>query len=188
GCSATSNATNVSVSPQATFNVTTSGPLSFCAGGSVTINVNSSNAQAYVWYKNNVVISSATSSSYKATTAGTYKVRVQLGSCGTFANPYTVTIPCKEGEELPMATSFSAYPNPFNSDVNLAFTLSTADNVTIKIYDLSGKLVDILMDNSFVSEGETKVEYHASHLARGLYIAEIVTSTQKERIKISAIE
>jgi Secretion system C-terminal sorting domain len=188
GCSATSAATNVSVSPQATFNVTTSGPLSFCAGGSVTITVNSSNAQAYVWYKNNAVITSATSASYKATSAGTYKVRVQLGSCGTFANPYTVTIPCKEGEELPMATSFSAYPNPFNSDVNLAFTLGIADNVTIKIYDLSGKLIDILMDNAFVSEGETKVEYHASHLARGLYIAEIVTSTQKERIKISAIE
>ena len=152
GCSATSSATNVSVSPKATFTVTTSGPLTFCAGGSVTINVNSSNAQAYVWYKNNVYLPSATSSSYKATTAGTYKVRVQLGSCGTFANPYTVTIPCKEGEVLPTSTAFTAYPNPFSSVVNLAFTLSNSDYITIKIFDLSGRLVDVLMDQTFEFE------------------------------------
>ncbi len=188
GCSATSSATNVTVSPQANFTVTTSGPLSFCQGGNVTISVSSSNAQAYIWYKNNVIITTATASSYTATTAGTYKVRVQLASCGTFANPYTVTIPCKEGDLLPFSPTFTAYPNPFNNVVNLTFSLASEDHVSIKIYDLSGKLIDLLMDELFAPAGLTKIEYHASHLARGLYIAEIATSKHTERIKISSIE
>ncbi|MFM2156987.1 MAG: hypothetical protein RL516_1736, partial [Bacteroidota bacterium] len=90
GCAATSAGRTIIVNPVATFTVNTNGPLSFCQGGNVTISVSSSNAQGYVWYRNNSIINNATSSSYRATTAGTYLVRVQRGNCGIFSSPYIV--------------------------------------------------------------------------------------------------
>lgn len=182
GCSAISSGTAVTVNPVATFTVSTSGSLSFCNGGSVTINVASTNAQAYVWYKNNVVISGASASSYKATSAGTYLVRVQLGSCGKFSSPYLVTIPCRE-EEI-SATTLSSYPNPFSSTTNIQLSIAETSPVSLRIYSASGQLLDEILNNSVLDAGETTIEYNNSNLTNGIYIAEVSTPSETKRIKI----
>jgi hypothetical protein len=71
--------TNLTVLVIGNPTVTASGPLSFCPGGSVTLT--SSPALSYQWLKNGVAIGGATSASYIATNAGTYKVRVNT-ACG----------------------------------------------------------------------------------------------------------
>jgi hypothetical protein len=187
GCSSTSSATNVTVNPRATFICTPSGSLNFCQGGSVTFNITQSNGQAYVWYKNNVVINNASNPSYTANSAGQYKVRVQLNTCGAFSNAYTVTIPCREGETI-AKTGLIAYPNPFNSQIVLGYSLAEAAPVSIKIYDMSGKLVDILQDNAWIEAGDSNLEYDASELTQGIYLVEIQTGNSVERIKISCIK
>ena len=182
GCAATSAGKTVTVNPVATFTISTSGPLSFCQGGNVIISVSSSNAQGYVWYKNNSVINNATSSSYRATTAGTYLVRVQRGSCGVFSSPYVVTVPCREGELT--ATSISAFPNPFSEHINFNLELSDPDEVSVRLYSLSGQLIDEVLDNTYLNAGESKIDYNSEKLSNGIYIAEIKTSSETKRIKI----
>lgn len=59
--------------------ITTSGSLSFCNGGSVTLT--SSATSGNQWYKDGVLISGATSQNYIATIAGTYAVIVTSGGC-----------------------------------------------------------------------------------------------------------
>ncbi|MBK9638410.1 MAG: T9SS type A sorting domain-containing protein [Bacteroidetes bacterium] len=184
GCSATSNPTAVTVSPIATFTVTPSGPLSFCSGGSVTFTVTNSTATTYVWYKNNVVVYTGPSKTFKATTAGVYKMRAQLGSCGTFSIPYTVTTPCREGETLMSDLNLNVYPNPFSDFVKIAFELSEEAPVTIKLFDISGKLLGLILDKSHMNSGESTIDYSTSHLAGGVYVLEVSSPNTIQRIKI----
>ena len=184
GCSATSAATAITVNPIATFTVNVSGPLSFCAGGNVRFTVTNSTAGTYVWYKNNVVVYTGSSNVFTATTAGVYKMRAQLGQCGTFSIPYSVTVPCREGEVLPGNANFTAYPNPFTDLTTFAFELPEEGQVSIRLFDATGKLIDVIVDQAMMMSGESKVEYSTSSLSNGIYIAEITTPSGTSRIRL----
>jgi hypothetical protein len=182
------SATTVTVNPTASFNISVSGPLSFCAGGSVRFTVTNSTATTYVWYKNNVVTYTGTNNVFTATTAGVYKMRAQLGSCGVFSIPYTVTVPCREGEVLPGNSNFSAYPNPFSNMTTFAFELSDDQAVSIRLYDATGKLIDVVLDQAMMSGGESRIDYPTAHLTAGMYFAEIITPQETKRIRLIAAE
>ena len=64
--------------------ITTSGPTSFCAGGSVTLT--SSTAGAYLWSN------SATTQSITVSTAGSYTVRATTSGCSGTSTPTVVSI------------------------------------------------------------------------------------------------
>ncbi len=50
--------------------------------------------------------------------------------------------PVKETEELPVKTEMLApYPNPFNPQVTIAYTLKEAAEVTISVFDVRGRRV-----------------------------------------------
>jgi len=74
GCSATSAATNVSVSSSPAPTVSTTGSTQLCPGESVTLS--SSTGDTYQWYLNGNPINGATSQTYSANAAGTYAVDV----------------------------------------------------------------------------------------------------------------
>jgi hypothetical protein len=79
GCSATSAPTTVTVNPlPATPTVNAGGPLTFCAGGSVTLT--SSSASGNHWYVNSAPIGGATNQTYVATVSGDYTVVVTDGN------------------------------------------------------------------------------------------------------------
>ena len=172
----------------ATFTVTPSGPLSFCNGSNVKFNVSNSTGSWYIWYRNNIQMQSSSTPSYTATTAGIYKLRVQLVGCGTFSSSYTVTVPCREGVLNVGEMNFNVYPNPFMDQTTFAFELAEEKMVSILLYDISGKLVDIILNDQMVSAGETKLTYNASNIAQGIYVAEIRAGDQVKRIKISSIQ
>lgn len=63
----------------------------------------------------------------------------------------------------------SAYPNPFNPDVTISFSIPNDLNVNIKLYDMNGKLVDELF-NGYKSAGLYNIIYHAQDLSSGIYL------------------
>jgi len=70
--------------------ITPSGPLYFCTGGSVNFTTNVG-AYTYQWYKNNTPIAGATTSSYTTTTSGNYYVILSTASgCGVKSDVLTV--------------------------------------------------------------------------------------------------
>lgn len=60
------------------------------------------------------------------------------------------------------------YPNPFNSSTTIEFSIIQSGYVTLKIYDISGKEVALLIRKKF-SVGNHKVEWNADNFASGVY-------------------
>lgn len=61
--------------------ITPQGSTTFCFGGSVVLKADSNANYSYKWYRNNQLISNATSNSYTATQAGAYVVEIINGTC-----------------------------------------------------------------------------------------------------------
>jgi hypothetical protein len=91
GCSATSAATTVTITPGPGSTITPAGPTTFCAGGSVILDANTGVGLSYQWLKDGVNISGATLASYTATTSGSYTVIVTFGSCVVSSAAVVVT-------------------------------------------------------------------------------------------------
>ncbi|MBS1519237.1 MAG: T9SS type A sorting domain-containing protein [Bacteroidetes bacterium] len=64
------------------------------------------------------------------------------------------------------------YPNPFNPSTNIIFSLPSDSRVEIKIFDVLGKLSEVLL-NSDLSSGRYKIVWNASNFASGVYYYKI---------------
>lgn len=64
---------------------------------------------------------------------------------------------------------FQCYPNPFNETLTLHFSLLQPSLVTVKIFDLLGREISVLLNEELIS-GEHSVVYNASNLPSGVYI------------------
>jgi len=60
------------------------------------------------------------------------------------------------------------YPNPFNPSTTINFDIPTDGNVSLKLYDMSGKEVATLL-NEVRSAGYYSVNFNASQLTSGVY-------------------
>ena len=90
-CQNISNAINVTVNPVPVATITSGGPTTFFAGGSVVLTANSGSF-TYQWLQNNNIIPGATSVTFNANTSGNYTcVLNQLGCLGT-SNAIAVTV------------------------------------------------------------------------------------------------
>lgn len=60
------------------------------------------------------------------------------------------------------------YPNPFNPATEISFTLPENNFVTLKVYDMSGRLVKTLV-NDFRTAGNYKVSFDGGGISSGIY-------------------
>ena len=74
----------------------------------------------------------------------------------------------------PAEFSFSAYPNPFNPSATISYALLEAAQVTLTVYDVSGRQVAELV-NGWRDAGVHEVVFDASNLTSGVYIYRIET-------------
>jgi hypothetical protein len=77
------------------------------------------------------------------------------------------------------------YPNPFQGNTTLAFKLTQESQVTIRVFDFSGRLVKTLKDNETMDAGPQKITWdgtseNGDNLARGVYFGVIVMKTELE--------
>ncbi|MBK9451982.1 MAG: PKD domain-containing protein [Bacteroidetes bacterium] len=149
GCSATSAPTVVTVNPlPATPVITASGPTTFCAGGSVTLN--SSSPVNNVWTPGG-----ATTASISATTSGTYSVVVNNGGCTSApSNSITVTVNplpstpvitpsgpttfCTGGSVTLTSTSANAYLWSPGGSTAQSVSVSASGSYTVQVTDANG--------------------------------------------------
>ena len=85
------------------------------------------------------------------------------------------TIVDVEDEQNPIASEFELeqnYPNPFNPKTNIQYAISNRQFVTIKVYDILGNEIAILVDEE-KPLGEYEVEFDAKGLPSGVYFYQL---------------
>jgi hypothetical protein len=68
------------------------------------------------------------------------------------------------------------YPNPFNPSTVIGFSLPTQDNVTLEVFDVTGRLVASLYRDQSFSAGFHTATFNADSLSSGIYITRLITS------------
>ena len=86
--------------------------------------------------------------------------------------------------EIPNEYSlYQNYPNPFNPNTNISFSIPQSNFVQIKIYDVVGGLVDVLV-NEEKPAGVYNIEWNANHNPAGIYFYQMKAGNFNETKKI----
>ncbi|RMH71471.1 MAG: choice-of-anchor D domain-containing protein [Gemmatimonadetes bacterium] len=70
---------------------------------------------------------------------------------------------------VPENPAITNYPNPFNPVTTFRYDLPAASPTTLKVYDLNGRLVEILLDE-YQPAGQYQLLWDASYLSSGIYL------------------
>jgi hypothetical protein len=68
------------------------------------------------------------------------------------------------------------YPNPFNPTTNIEFQVAESGFVSIKVYDIQGREVQSLVNES-LNSGKYSINFNAAGLSSGTYFYKIMTSS-----------
>ena len=79
------------------------------------------------------------------------------------------------------------YPNPFNPNTTIKYNLSNSGNVQMNAYDITGKLVDELVEEYHIS-GEYEYNWSPSNLASGVYYIHLNQNNNFDQMKVMYIK
>lgn len=80
-----------------------------------------------------------------------------------------------ENEGIPQEYKVSNYPNPFNPTTNITYQIKERGFVTLKVYDMLGKLVSDLVSET-KEPGQYTVNFNAGNLPSGIYIYSLMVN------------
>jgi hypothetical protein len=78
---------------------------------------------------------------------------------------------------------FQNYPNPFNSSSNILFYLPAGDNVSLKLYNILGQEISILLED-YLSAGYHTHLFNGGNIPSGIYYYQLRTSTGSKMRKM----
>lgn len=79
------------------------------------------------------------------------------------------------------------YPNPFNPVTTIKFSIPVSEQVSLKIYDLTGKEVATLV-NSKLNAGAYEYSFDASKLSSGVYFYKMISGNFSEIKKMMLVK
>ena len=80
------------------------------------------------------------------------------------------------GSEIPQRFELKQnYPNPFNPMTNIGLRIADFGFVSLKVYDITGKVVAVLV-NEELNAGVYNVDFDASNLSSGTYFYRMETN------------
>ncbi len=91
----------------------------------------------------------------------------QIGDASATVQNVNLTMP-----KLTVATesfSIANYPNPFSNTTQFKYSLPVNGKVSLKVYNVLGEQVSVLLDNQAQEAGNYKVDFRANNLSPGTY-------------------
>ncbi len=85
------------------------------------------------------------------------------------------------------ATLFQNYPNPFNPATTIEYHLKKESNVQLTIYDISGRLLKILV-NQTQDAGQYNFSYNAADLPSGIYFYKLKAGSFEQIRKMTLLK
>jgi hypothetical protein len=102
---------------------------------------------------------------------GLYQYRLkQIDTDGSFE--YSEIIEVQFGVVPTKYVLAQNYPNPFNPSTVISYSIPTASNVSLKVFDVLGKLIKTLV-NQNQAAGNYKINFNAGELSNGVYFYRI---------------
>jgi len=98
-------------------------------------------------------------------------------NCGNFVSIQEADLPFNE---------VKISPQPFDHQINIAFTLSEAQNIQLALLDQTGRVVRQLADETFTI-GQQQVSYVVSDLPAGMYFLELRGEEQRKVYKVVSL-
>ncbi len=76
------------------------------------------------------------------------------------------------------------YPNPYNPSTRINFALPVPGNVTLRVYDITGRQIAVLLNNKYYSMGVFSYDFDASlyNLASGIYLYKLDVSSDNKNV------
>jgi beta-glucanase (GH16 family) len=100
----------------------------------------------------------------------------QLGTTSAASNPKT--------DQFSLSQN---YPNPFNSVTTLSYSIPSKNLVSLKVYNISGRVVSSIVSEE-MQAGEYTREWDASNLPGGIYFCKLQAGTFSETRKFILIK
>jgi len=85
------------------------------------------------------------------------------------------------------AEEINTYPNPFINQFTLELTLKSAATVDFKLYNQTGKLVTILINDTNLLAGKQAFSFSAADLPTGIYFYELQVNGHRQDGKLTCI-
>ncbi len=80
------------------------------------------------------------------------------------------------------------YPNPFNPSTIINYSVAETSPVTIKVFDVIGNEIAVLVNNELKSPGNYNVNFDASKLASGVYLYQMKAGKYISVKKMSVVK
>ena len=90
--------------------------------------------------------------------------------------------------DMPYAFKVSAaYPNPFNPTTKFSLELNTVSDISVKVYNLLGQLVDVVAEGTY-SPKTYSWTWNAENLASGVYLVKTTVGNSVHKQKIMLLK
>jgi hypothetical protein len=154
---------------------------------SLTLTDNTSGNSFDLDEQSEVTFTTVEKGSFPAYGSGGVNIYPQVGE-----SQFTLTIVYGSAgvEEQPVPKEFvlyPAYPNPFNPSTTIRFDLPAEGFITLSVYDITGKLVETLV-NKTIPAGYHSHTWNPVSLSSGLYIVKLSTEHKTFNQKITFLK
>lgn len=128
-------------------------------------------------------------------TADSCTINIQLTGSPTHTGAFLLVDDLSIGSCIPSADGVDeighdvklepSYPNPASTICNVIFSLPNDGKVNVELYDISGRKVMDLLQNTEMTSGRYKIPVDVSNLASGMYIYRVTVDGQTYSQKLS---
>lgn len=134
------------------------------------------------WYNSQGLIPGATDHEYFPPTSDTYHVVINTttGCSSNASNELEFEF---TGNKTEVETGFSVYPNPFTDKLYIKYTIQSAGDVKIVLYNSTGAEIG-MVDEGYKSAGIHQAVFDGKHLATGIYTCKIFGWESVQYLKI----
>lgn len=98
---------------------------------------------------------------------------------GTIENPYPINLSI-DPADINSTFNLNVYPNPFNENVHIEFTIDEDSYINLDLYDVTGRKIESVNSGNYEA-GIHTLSIEPTHLDKGVYIIELLINEVKTR-------